>query len=221
MTVTIDIVSDFVCPWCFIGKTRLAQAIAQVREQQPQADFQINWLPYFLDPAVPQTGVPYHAYLEAKFGGAKRVAAIHETIIDAGRESGIELDFAGIARRPNTLRAHRLIYRAQSLGHPPQEIQALVDRLFDAHFLRGEDIGDVATLTAIAADCGDNKEAVSAYLASESDADKVGALVGRVGKLGVDGVPFFIIDRRLTIAGAQSSVVLAAAILQAISSATR
>ena len=217
MSVTIDIVSDFVCPWCFIGKTRLAQAIAQVREQQPQADFQINWLPYFLDPAVPQTGVPYHAYLEAKFGGAQRVAAVHAAIIAAGRESGIELDFARIARRPNTLRAHRLVYRAQSLGHPPQEIEALVDRLFDAHFLRGEDIGDLATLAAIAAECGDRKDAVEAYLGSEADTDKVGTLVGRVGKLGVDGVPFFIIDRRLTVSGAQSGVVLAAAILQATS----
>lgn len=221
MSVTIDIVSDFVCPWCFIGKNRLAEAVAQVRERQPQTDFQINWLPYFLDPAVPQAGVPYMAYLEAKFGGAKRVAAVHESIIASGRESGIEFNFARIAQRPNTLRAHRLVYRAQSLGHPQQEIKALVDRLFDAHFLRGEDIGDVATLAAIAAECGDNKEAVGAYLASDGDADKVGALVGRVGKLGVDGVPFFIIDRRLTVVGAQSSAVLGAAILQAISSTTR
>lgn len=217
MRVTIDIVSDFVCPWCFIGKRRLAEAIAQVREKEPQTEFQINWLPYFLDPAVPVAGVPYRAYLEAKFGGARRVAAIHEAIVAAGSETGIAFDFARMARRPNTLRAHRLVYRAQSLGHPPQEIRALTDRLFDAHFLRGEDIGDVATLAGIAAECGDNKDAVAAYLAGDADTDKVGALVERVGKLGVDGVPFFIIDRRLTVSGAQSGVVLAAAILQATS----
>ena len=221
MLVNLDIVSDFVCPWCFIGKHRLAQAIAQVREREPQTAFQINWLPYFLDPSVPPAGVPYQAYLEAKFGGAKRVAAILESIVAAARESGIDLDFARIARRPNTLRAHRLVYRAQSLGHPQQEILSLTDRLFDAHFLEGADIGDVATLAAIAADCGDDKEAVAAYLAGDADTDRLGALVGQVGKLGVDGVPFFIIDRRLTIAGAQSSAVLGAAILQAMSSTTR
>ena len=221
MNIAIDIASDFICPWCFIGKTQIKSALALVKEKHPDASFQINWLPYFLDPSVPQAGVPYQPYLEAKFGGAKRVAAIHESIVAAARESGIDLDFARIARRPNTLRAHRLVYRAQSLGHPQQEILSLTDRLFDAHFLQGADIGDVTTLAAIAADCGDNKEAVAAYLADDTDTDKLGALVGQVGRLGVDGVPFFIIDRRLTIAGAQSSAVLGAAILQAISSATR
>ena len=220
MSVTIDIVSDYVCPWCYIGKHRLAEAIAQVRETAPHSDFQINWLPYFLDPDVPANGLPYRAYLEGKFGSARRVDEIHARIATAAEESGIALDFARIARRPNTLRAHRLVYRAQSLGHPPQEIKALVDRLFDGHFQRGDDIGEVETLAAIAAECGDNKAAVAAYLASDADADKVGALVARVGQLGVDGVPYFIIDRRLTVAGAQSSVILAAAILQAISSAT-
>ena len=220
MSVTIDIVSDFVCPWCYIGKHRLAEAIAQVRESAPRTDIQINWLPYLLDPAVPAAGLPYLPYLEKKFGGARRVAEIHAGIAAAGLESGIAFDFARIARRPNTLRAHRLIYRAQSLGHPPQEIKALVDRLFEAHFMRGADLGEVETLAVIAAECGDNKDAVVAYLASDADADKVGALVARVGQLGIDGVPYFIIDRRLSVAGAQSSVVIAAAILQAMAPAS-
>ena len=216
MNVAIDIVSDFVCPWCYIGKTRLAAAAALVLEQHPQTRFQFNWLPYFLNPDTPPAGEPYRAFLEAKFGGSRAVDKMHEKVADAGRDDGVHFDFARIAKRPNTLRAHRLVYRAQSLGHRPAEIEALVERLFSAHFQRGEDIGDVATLAAIAAECGDVKDDVSAYLESDEDAKKVKSLAAKVGKLGVDGVPFFIIQRRLTVAGAQTGVLLAAAILQAM-----
>lgn len=216
MNVAIDIVSDFVCPWCFIGKARLATAITLVQEKHPQTRFQLNWLPYFLEPDAPLAGAPYRAYLEAKFGGARQVAKIHAQVADAGRGDGVEFDFERIGVRPNTLRAHRLVYRAQSLGHRPAEVATLVDRLFRAHFQRGEDIGDVATLADIAAECGERKDEIVAYLQSDVDAPKVRALVGKVGKLGVEGVPFFIIDRRLTVSGAQTGVVLAAAILQAM-----
>jgi len=216
MNVAIDIVSDFVCPWCFIGKRRLAAAAALVLEKHPQTRFQFNWLPYFLNPDTPTAGEPYRAFLEAKFGGARALAKIHASLADAGRDAGVDFDFDGIATRPNTLRAHRLIYRAQSLGHRPAEIESLAERLFTAHFQRGEDIGDVETLAGIAAECGDIKADVAAYLHSDADAPKVKSLVGKVGGLGVDGVPFFIIQRRLTVSGAQTPVVLAAAILQAM-----
>ena len=216
MNVAIDIVSDFVCPWCLIGKTRLAAAVALVRETHPQTRFQFNWLPYFLNPATPPAGEPYRAFLEAKFGGARAVDQLHAKVADAGRDDGVHFDFERIARRPNTLLAHRLVYRAQSLGHPSAEIEALVERLFSAHFQRGEDIGDVATLAAIAAECGDVKDDVAAYLESDEDTKKVKSLAAKVGKLAVDGVPFFIIQRRLTVSGAQTGVLLAAAILQAM-----
>lgn len=216
MNVAIEIVSDFVCPWCFIGKTHLAAATLLVRENHPQTRFQFNWLPYFLNPGTPPAGEPYRAFLETKFGGARQVAKLHETITDAGREAGIEFDFARIATRPNTLRAHRLIYRAQSLGHRPADIEALVDALFRAHFQRGEDIGNVATLAAIAAKCGDRKADVTAYLESDADVKKIRSLAGKVGGLGIDSVPYFILQRRLTVAGAQTAVVLAAAIMQAM-----
>ena len=216
MNVAIDIVSDFVCPWCFIGKARLKAATALVLEKHPQTRFQFNWLPYFLNPDTPLAGEPYRAFLEAKFGGAKAVDQLHENVTDAGRDDGVSFDFARIARRPNTLRAHRLLYRAQSLGHRPEQIEALVDRLFGAHFQSGEDIGDVATLAAIAAECGEVEADVAAYLESDEDAKKVRSLAAKVGKLAVDGVPFFIIERRLTVSGAQTGVLLAAAILQAM-----
>lgn len=216
MNVAIDIVSDFVCPWCFIGKARLASAVELVREKHPQTRFQFNWLPYFLNPDTPLAGEPYRAYLEAKFGGARAVDRMQESVANAGRDAGVSFDFARINSRPNTTRAHRLVYRAQALGNPPEQIAALVERLFSAHFQRGEDLGDIDTLAAIAAECGDRKDEVVAYLQGDADTVKVRSLVARVGEMGVDGVPFFIIKRRLSVSGAQTGVVLAAAILQAM-----
>lgn len=219
MNLAIDIVSDFVCPWCFIGKRRLAGAVALVRASHPKVRFQFNWLPYFLNPDTPLTGEPYQAFLEAKFGGATQVARLQLDLTETGRAAGIEFDFARIATRPNTLRAHRLLYRAQSIGHRPEEIETLVERLFLAHFQLGKDIGDIATLADIAAECGERRDEVSAFLESSEATQQVESLVEKVGALGVSGVPFFIIQRRLGVSGAQTSEMLAAAILQGMQSA--
>lgn len=214
MILAIDIVSDPVCPWCFIGKHRLTSALALVRDKYPEVRFQFNWLPYFLNPDTPPQGEPYRAFLEAKFGGAQQVNNLQHQVVEAGRDAGVQFDFERIAIRPNTMSAHRLIYRAQSIGHRPEDVEALVERLFIAHFQRGEDIGSIATLAEIAAECGDRKDHVVKYLESDEGAAQVRSLVHKVGDLGVSGVPFFIIQRRLSVAGAQSSVVLAAAIMQ-------
>ncbi|MBL8416204.1 MAG: DsbA family oxidoreductase [Propionivibrio sp.] len=219
MNLAIDIVSDPVCPWCFIGKHRLTSALALVREKHPEVRFQFNWLPYFLNPDTPLRGEPYRAFLEAKFGGAQQVNTLQHEVAEAGRDAGVagvHFNFERIAIRPNTMRAHRLIYRAQSIGHRPEDVDALVERLFIAHFQHGEDIGAIATLAEIAAECGDRKDHVIDYLESYEGTTQVRSLVGKVGDLGVSGVPFFLIQRRLAVAGAQSSVVLAAAILQAM-----
>jgi len=216
MNVAIDIVSDLVCPWCFIGKHRLAQAVALVQAKHPETRFQFNWLPYFLNPDTPPQGEPYRAFLEAKFGGATQVAKLQMEVADAGREAGVEFDFARIVTRPNTMRAHRLVYRAQSIGHRPEEIAALVERLFVAHFQRGEDIGDIATLADIAAECGDRKDDIVAFLESNEGTAQVKSLVAKVGALGITGVPFFIIQRKLAVSGSQTGEILAAAILQAM-----
>lgn len=216
MNVAIDIVSDLVCPWCFIGKHRLAQAVALVQEKHPETRFQFNWLPYFLNPDTPIKGEPYRAFLEAKFGGPTQVAKLQMEVADAGREAGVEFDFDRIVTRPNSLRAHRLVYRAQSIGHRPAEIEALVERLFVGHFQRGEDIGDIETLADIAAECGDRKDEIVAFLESSDGTQQVKSLVGKVGGLGVTGVPFYIIQRRLAVSGAQTGEVLAAAIMQAM-----
>lgn len=214
MIVAIDVVSDLVCPWCFIGKARLKGALALVKEKHPDVEFQINWLPYFLNPDTPKAGESYRAYLEAKFGGAKQVDRIQADVAEAGRDSGVEFRFDRIATRPNTLLAHRLVYRVQSIGHHPDEVQLLVERLFAAHFQLGEDIGDIETLSSIAAECGEDKAGIAAFLASDESEQQVKSLVEKVGKLGVTGVPFFIFQRRLAVSGAQSSAALAAAIMQ-------
>ncbi len=216
MNVSIDIVSDLVCPWCFIGKHRMTGAVALVREKFPETRFRLNWLPFFLNPDTPPEGEPYRAFLEAKFGGKEQVSRLQMDVADAGRDAGVEFDFERISIRPNTLRAHRLIYRAQSTGRQPAEIEALVERLFVAHFQRGENIGDIATLGEIAAECGDRMDDVTEYLESTMDVDQVRSLFDGISGQGISGVPLFVIQDRLAVPGAQSSAVLAAAILQAM-----
>ena len=218
MNISIDVVSDFICPWCFIGKKRLKDALALVLEKHPDTNVQINWLPYFLGPDTPAAGVAYKPFMESKFGGVKKVAEMQSRILAAGQDVGVEFDLERIAVRPSTMAAHRLVYRAQSMGHRAAEIETLVDRLFAAYFQRGEDIGNIATLGDIAAECGDHKETVIDYLTSKQGESQVTSLFSQIGKLGVTGVPFFIIQRHLAVSGAQTGEVLAAAILQAMQS---
>jgi predicted DsbA family dithiol-disulfide isomerase len=216
MPVAIDIVSDFVCPWCFIGKSHLAEALALVRQEHPQARFRCTWLPFFLNPGTPSEGVPYRKFMADKFGGESRVLAVQQRVADAGREAGVHFNFARIALRPNTLRAHRLIHRAQSSGRAPEDSAKLVDRLFAAYFQRGEDIGDIGVLADIAAESGDERTAAIAYLQSEEGLGEILALNKQVNESGVSGVPFFVLAKRLGVAGAQKADVLAEAIRQAM-----
>lgn len=112
MNVSIDVVSDFICPWCFIGKKRLKDALALVREKHPDTSFQINWLPYFLGLDTPSEGVAYKPFMEAKFGGARKLAEVQARVLTAAQDAGVEMDLDKITIRPNTLVAHRLVYRA-------------------------------------------------------------------------------------------------------------
>lgn len=216
MLIDIDFISDFVCPWCFLGKVRLGRAIEHVRASRPDLEVRINWLPFLLDPSTPTASQPYRAYLEAKFGGARNVDAMHGRIAEAAEPEGVRFAFDRIARRPNTLAAHRLMYRAQSLGQRPQRVAALGDALFAAHFQQGRDIGDLDTLVEVATAAGDRAETVRAYLDSDDDAAVVARMAAQVSDQGVTGVPFFIIDRKLAVSGAQSPAALGAAILQAL-----
>lgn len=215
MPLNIDIVSDFVCPWCFIGKVRLQRALDELRTQRPALDVRINWLPYFLNPDTPAAGEPYRAFLEAKFGGARQVDALHERVAEAGAPD-VSFAFDRMTVRPNTLRAHRLMYRAQAQGKRPAQITALADALFAAHFHEGRNIGDIDTLVEIAAACGDKAEMVRAYLESDADTATVRKMAAQVQQQGVSAVPFFILDRKLAVSGAQSVAAMGAALLQAL-----
>lgn len=216
MPLNIDLISDFVCPWCYIGKVRLANAIESLRTEQPALEVRINWLPYFLNPNTPKAGEPYRAFLEAKFGGSREVDALHARVAEAGEPDGVRFDFDRIAVRPNTMLAHRLTYRLQAEGARPERIRALTDALFEAHFRQGRNIGDVEVLADIAAACGENRATTLAWLETDEDAAAVRRMANQVQKQGISGVPFFIINRKLAVSGAQSSSALGAAILQAL-----
>ncbi len=210
--LAIDIVSDVVCPWCFIGKRRLEAALRGLRAERPDVVPTLRWLPYFLNPDTPDSGEPYRPFLEKKFGGPEKLALIWEQIAVAGCTAGIEFAFERIEVRANTLRAHRLIHRAQKAGNA----DALVERLFAAQFLNGENVGDAGVLARLAGECGEDEPAVLAYLHSEEDADDVRALAERGQRMGITGVPFFILAGRLGIGGAQPPEVLLDALRQSL-----
>lgn len=207
---TIEIVSDVVCPWCFIGRRRLAAALALVRRQVPDFSCQTVWLPFFLNPDTPPEGEPYLPFLEKKFGGRPQVEAIFDRVRAAGAPYGIEYAFDKIERRANTLNAHRLLHWAQARG----DADALVERLFVANFQRGEHVGDTAVLARCAAECGYDASEVAAYLASDQDAQLVRQRESEVRQRGINMVPTFILDGRQIIVGAEDPAVLAEAILQ-------
>jgi predicted DsbA family dithiol-disulfide isomerase len=190
----IDIVSDVICPWCFIGKRRLEKALALA----PQSDLQIAWRPFQLNPDMPVEGMARADYLRAKFGdqgGGPR----YDQVRAAGAEENIAFAFERMTRTPNTLLAHRLIRWAEA--HGAQD--ATVERLFRAYFLEGEDVGDLATLIRLAGDAGLEPDAAAAYLASDENAEQIRREDAFARQAGINGVPCFIIDRKFAISGAQ------------------
>lgn len=209
--LTIEIVSDLVCPWCFIGLRRLSTAIEQVRREIPGFSCRKVWRPFFLNPDTPPQGEPYMPFLEAKFGSREAVEAIFARVREAGRAYDLTYAFERITLRANTLQAHRLIHWAQQRG----EAEQLVERLFVAQFQRGEYVGDVALLTQIAAECGYPPAEVAAYLASTQDVDTVRSQEAEGRAAGIRQVPTFIVDRRLVVVGAEDPAVLAEAMRQA------
>tara|TARA_R110002049_G_scaffold95308_13_gene234059 strand:- start:270 stop:929 length:660 start_codon:yes stop_codon:yes gene_type:complete len=219
MTLDIDVVSDFVCPWCRLGRARLEHAVEHFLIDRPDVQVRINWLPYFLNPDTPLAGEPYRPFLEKKFGSARAVDALFARVREAAISDSLHFAFETIGVRPNTLRAHRLIYRAQSRGETNERVQALVGAVFEAYFVEGRDIGDVHTLADLAAACGARRERVVEYLEGEEDAPAVRRIAGQLGRQGVEGVPFFIFNRSLAVSGAQSVAALGAALAQAADAA--
>lgn len=214
--LTIEIVSDIVCPWCFIGTRRLATALEQVRQEISDFQCRIVWRPFFLNPDTPPEGEPYMPFLEKKFGSRAEVEALFERIRTAGRAYGLDYVFEKIQLRANTLAAHRLLHWAQSAPDAdPDRIAALVERLFSAQFQRGEPVGDQVVLAAIAAECGYDGPTVAAYLASDRDVDTVRNLERAFRERGISMVPTFVIDGTKIIVGAEDPAILAAALREA------
>lgn len=210
--LAIDIVSDVVCPWCFIGKRRLEAALRELKSERPDVAPRIRWLPFFLNPDTPEAGEPYRPFLERKFGGPEKLAQIWAQITEAGRTAGIAFAFERIEQRANTLKAHRLIHRAQKAG----DAGVLVERLFSAQFIEGRNVGDAAVLARLAGECGLDEAATLAYLRSEEDADAVREEAERAQRLGITGVPFFILAGRYGLAGAQPPETMLDALRQAL-----
>jgi len=209
--LSIDIVSDVVCPWCYIGKRRLEAALA--RRASDDAPVQVRWLAFQLNPDIPAGGVDRRSYLEQKFGGPERAKQIYARIKAASDEVGISFDFDRIVRQPNTVDAHRLIAWAQDLDLKASD--ALIERLFRAYFVDGTDIGDIDTLAGVAGDAGFDATAARTWLASDAGRTAIEAEERHSRALGVNGVPFFVFNQRLAVSGAQPPEVLLEAIEQA------
>jgi predicted DsbA family dithiol-disulfide isomerase len=203
--ITIDVVSDVVCPWCYVGKHRLEKALAMLPEQ----NFTIFWRPFQLDPTIPKDGMPRQAYLERKFG-RERLADLHKPLIEIGKAEGIPFAFDKITRSPNTLDAHRLLRWAHEAGKQ----NAMADRLFALYFTEGADIGNRDVLTKAAADVGLDAALVAQLLTTEADLDPVIAEINAAQKMGISGVPTFIFAARFALSGAQPAETIKKAIEQ-------
>lgn len=207
--VHIDIVSDVMCPWCFIGKKRFEKAL---RALGGEIDVEVHWRPFQLDPTLPREGKDRDTYLAEKFGGIERARELYRNIEEAGAGEGIPFRFDTIAVSPNTLDAHRLIRWAQNAG---EGVQArVVERLFELFFLEGTNIADHSVLIDVAREAGMDAAIVGSLLASDADRVAVQEEIATAQRMGVTGVPCFILENKYAVMGAQDAETIADAIRQ-------
>lgn len=209
--LAIDVVSDVVCPWCYIGKRKLEQALSELRSREPEIEIAVRWHPFQLNPDLPTAGMSRAAYIEAKFGDKARAAEIYARVRSVGMQVGIAFDFDRIAQQPNTLDAHRLIAWAQQRG----DADVLVEALFRRYFIEGRFIGDREELAAAAAACDLPDAEARALLASDRLRAEVEAESREAQEVGITGVPFFIFNGRTAVSGAHDPATLLEAIAAA------
>lgn len=197
----IDVIADTVCPWCFIGKRRLARAMAM----RPDIAFDVKWRPYRLDPTVPREGMDRRAYMRMRFGSdPMKIVEMHKQIIAEGEKDGIAFNFEAIARRPDSMNSHRLIRWAEAAGVQDD----VVEQLFIAYFENGDDIGDIRILSDIADLCGMDGFEIAELLESDADIAMVEREDRLAREMGVTGVPAMIFGGRLAVSGARDADVL-------------
>jgi len=196
MAITVDVVSDVVCPWCFVGKRRLEKAIAALDGKQ---EVRVRWHPYQLNPQMPKEGMDRRAYRTAKFGSWERSLALDAQIKTVGESEGLVFAPEKCQRTPNTLDAHRLIWLAEKEGVQ----DAVVEALFRAYFTEGKDIGDTPTLLDVVAGAGLNRERAEAVLNSDEGLATIREEDEQARTVGVQGVPFFIINDAIVLSGAR------------------
>jgi predicted DsbA family dithiol-disulfide isomerase len=205
--ISIDVVSDVACPWCYLGKRHLERAVSLV----PEIDVAIRWRPYRLDPTIPPEGMDRTAYIVGKFGSAEALDDAHARLEAYGRAAGIDYRFDLITRSADTTDAHRLVRWAGAEGKDA----AAVERLFAAYFSEGRDIGNTSVLAAVGDESGLEGARIAARLATDEDRTTVAAEIEEAYRIGVTGVPTFIVGRRYAVVGAHPAETIAAAIRRA------
>ncbi|MER8770162.1 DsbA family protein [Mesorhizobium sp. M0092] len=213
-SITVDVVSDVVCPWCFIGQKRLDKAIAAV-----DIDVHIRWRPFQLDPTIPPEGKNRRDYMVAKFGSEQRIREIHARIEPLGEAEGISFAFDAIKVAPNTLDAHRLIRWAGTAGEAIQN--RLVRRLFQLNFEEGANLGDHAVLIEAAREAGMDASVVETLLPTDADVEAVRTEIATASRMGISGVPCFLLEGKYAVMGAQDADTLADAIRQVAAAKAR
>jgi predicted DsbA family dithiol-disulfide isomerase len=198
--LSIEVVHDVVCPWCFLGTRRLLRTL----RRRPDLLVELTWRPFLLNPDMPRAGMARPDYVVRKFGGEDRARRLYATISQIGQSEGVLFRFERIRRTPSSVDAHRLVRFASRYGRA----DAVVEALFSAHFTDGLDIGDISILTATAHACGLEGTPVRRYLAGDADTDVIHAENLRAHRLGINGVPCFVVSGRHAIAGAQEPEVI-------------
>jgi predicted DsbA family dithiol-disulfide isomerase len=196
----IEVVYDLVCPWCYLGVRRLFRTM----RRRPDLLFELVWRPFLLNPDMPRAGMARSDYVIRKFGGEDRARRLYASITEIGAAEGVEFRFDRIRRTPSSVDAHRLVRWAAYAGRSNEVAEAL----FAAHFADGHDVGDHAVLRAVAAACGLDPAKAASFLRSDDDVDAVHADNLRAHRLGINGVPCFVVAGRHAIAGAQEPEVI-------------
>lgn len=207
----IEVVFDFVCPWCYLGVRRLVALL----DRRPDLDVSLSWRSFLLNPDMPRTGMSRTDYMVRKFGAEERAKRLYATIAELGAQEGLNFDFTSIGRTPNSIDAHRLVQEAAKSG----VADLLVMHIFAAHFIEGLDIGNVSVLASLAARSGMDPEAAELFLRQSEGGELIYVENIRAHRLGINGVPCFIINGEHAISGAQENEVLERLIDLAVSTA--